>query len=170
MNGRSATIIAVIVLAVLVGGMVLTSGQSKAPAAVPSPSAMATATAASPTLTPPPSATATALPSPMPTPASTPAPQATFAKGGRATLNGVLVREVISPTQIKASYRNEEILFRSDTRTGFGTRDSAGVVLLKENSNFNEAGFKAGDTLQIQVNWDDRSVAGAFLAITVIKR
>lgn len=161
MNGRSVAIVAAILLALLVGGaLVFSSGQNKAPAAVPSPSAVATATTAPPTASLPPVATPTA------TAVST--PQATVSKVGTTSIFGAPVVEVISPTQVKVRVSGEEILLRSNDQTKFGVVQS-GQTVFGSAKNFTEAGIKPTDTLQVQVNWEDRA-NGAFLTLRVVKR
>lgn len=160
LNGRNAAIIAIVVLAVFIGGIFLISGQNKTPVALPSPSALATATTAPPTASLPPVVT------PMAT--AVPTPQATVTKVGTSSIFGAPVVEVISPTQIKVRVSGEEILFRSNEQTRFGAVQS-GETVFGSAKNFNEAGIKPTDVLQVQVNWEDRS-SGAFLVLRVVKR
>lgn len=160
MNRRIA-IIALVVLISLVGVIiVLTSGQSKVPASVPSPSAVATATTAPPTTSPTPVATPTAT--------AVPTPQATVSKVGTSSIFGAPVVEVMSSTLIKVRVAGEEILIRSNDQTKFGAVQS-GQTVFGSAKNFTEAGIKPTDTLQVQVNWEDRA-NGSFLTLRVVKR
>lgn len=168
MNGRNVAIIVAILLAVLVGGtIVFFSEQNKAPVAMPTPIITPTATAV-------PTVTITQSPVPSlpqsPTPTQTTAPRTATPRSGTTTITAVSVLELTSPTQIKGRYQNEDLLFRSDESTRFAATNSSGVIIVGNAKNFSEAGIKAGDILQLQVNWDNRSPEGVYLVVLAAKR
>lgn len=139
-------------------------------AAVPAPqaSSVANVTAAA-------TAAPTAAPTPTPTPvalvpAATPAPSPTPLRTGTSSVSGVLVVEVTNPTQIVGRFGGDTLVFRSDGRTRFGANDGSGTIQFGSARTFTDAGIKAGDSLQIQVKWDERTADGAYPVTLVAKR
>lgn len=130
-------------------------------------------------VTPAPASPATAAPTAAPTPtpspvavvqAATPTPSPTPLRTGTSSVSGVFVVEVTNPTQIVGRFGEETHVFRSDARTRFGANDGSGTIQFGSARNFQEAGIKAGDSLQIQVKWDERKADGAYPVTLVAKR
>ena len=130
----------------------------------------ATAAPASPATAAP-----TAAPTPTPSPVAvvqvaTPTPSPTPLRTGTSSVSGAFVVEVTNPTQIVGRFGGETFVFRSDARTRFGANDGSGAITFGSARNFQEAGIKAGDSLQLQVKWDERTADGGYPVTLVAKR